>query len=74
MLQPVCHLTKNKYFTPRFGGSECGFPVCQEELAEFAVEPTCSPCGDDNLQEHFGELQRQSGLMQSLTWESCVEN
>ncbi|KAF3851382.1 hypothetical protein F7725_013154, partial [Dissostichus mawsoni] len=33
-----------------------------------------SPCGDEHFQEHFENLQRTSGLMQPLTWESCVAN
>ncbi|XP_048111462.1 uncharacterized protein LOC125302346 [Alosa alosa] len=58
----------------RFGGTDCGFPVSQEELGQFAVESTYSLCGDAQLQAYFEDLQRQSGLVQPLTWESCVES
>lgn len=55
------------YFPSQFGGTDCGFTVSQEELGEFMAESTYSPCGDDHLQAHFEDLQRQSGLMQPLT-------
>ncbi|KAI9538457.1 hypothetical protein NQZ68_014201 [Dissostichus eleginoides] len=56
-----------------YGGTDCGFPVPQDDLGQFVLDSTNSPCGDDNFQEHFN-LQRTSGLMQPLTWESCVAN
>ncbi|XP_055010791.1 uncharacterized protein LOC110155161 [Boleophthalmus pectinirostris] len=57
----------------RFGGTDCGFPVSLEELGPFQIEATHSSCGDRHLQSHFEDLQRQSGLMQPMTWETCVE-
>ncbi|KAF3858810.1 hypothetical protein F7725_012011 [Dissostichus mawsoni] len=57
-----------------------------DESREHAYYQTCKPvllsiwetdvipCGDDHFQEHFENLQRTSGLMQPLTWESCVAN
>ena len=62
------------HFTNRFKGRDCSFPVSHEDLAQFVVQASRSPCGDDQLQEYFEELQRQSGLTSSLNWESGVEN
>ncbi|KAF3842919.1 hypothetical protein F7725_001768, partial [Dissostichus mawsoni] len=58
----------------RYGGTDCGFPVPQDDLGQFVLDSTNSPCGDEHFQEHFENLQRTSGLMQPLTWESCVAN
>ncbi|KAJ4944258.1 hypothetical protein JOQ06_012803, partial [Pogonophryne albipinna] len=46
--------------------------VTQDDLGQFVLDSTNSPCGDDHFQEHFENLQRTSGLMKPLTWESCV--
>ncbi|KAI9525212.1 hypothetical protein NQZ68_009892 [Dissostichus eleginoides] len=55
----------------RYGGTDCGFPVPQDDLGQFVLDSANSPCGDNHFQEHFENLQRTSGLMQPLTWESC---
>ncbi|XP_049926248.1 uncharacterized protein LOC126406111 isoform X1 [Epinephelus moara] len=54
----------------RFGGRECGFPVPQEALHQFngILPAQHSLCGDDNLQIHFADLERQSGLVPPVNW------
>ncbi|KAI9532993.1 hypothetical protein NQZ68_027465, partial [Dissostichus eleginoides] len=37
-----------------------GFPVPQDDLGQFVLDSTNSPCGDDHFQEHFENLQRTS--------------
>lgn len=66
-------LVYENILTSRFGGTDCGFPVSLEELRPFVSEATHSPCGDRHLQSRFEDLHRQSGLMQPMTWETCVE-
>ena len=68
----IFHIFAN--FMPRFNGRDCARPVSQEDLEQFVVQPTRSPCGDEQLETHFEELQRQGGLTQCLTWECAVEN
>ncbi|XP_032413133.1 uncharacterized protein LOC116716388 isoform X2 [Xiphophorus hellerii] len=58
----------------RFGGTDCGFPVSQEQLGQFVTETNNIQCGDEHLQAHFENLQRQCGLAHPQSWESCVEN
>ena len=31
-------------------------------------------CGDDNLQIHFADLERQSGLVPPVNWTTAVQN
>ncbi|XP_038144338.1 uncharacterized protein LOC119798881 [Cyprinodon tularosa] len=58
----------------RFGGTDCGFLVSQEPFGQFVTETNNIQCGDEHLQAHFENLQRQCGLAHPQSWESCVEN
>lgn len=60
----------------RFGGRECGFPVPQEAIHQFdgILPAQHSLCGDDNLQIHFADLERQSGLVPPVNWTTAVQN
>lgn len=61
-------------FFQRFNGTECGFPISQDDLNQFLAEPTLSMCGDDQLQAKFEELQRQGNLSTPQNWVTGVEN
>ncbi|KAL4008606.1 hypothetical protein ACER0C_002458 [Sarotherodon galilaeus] len=60
----------------RYGGRECGFQVPQEILHQFdhILPAQYSLCGDDNLQVHFTNSERQSELPQPVNWTTAVEN
>ncbi len=50
--------------------------MSQEVIQEFEdiLPPQRSLCGDGNLQVHFSDLQRQSGLSPPVNWITAVEN
>ncbi len=50
--------------------------MSQEVIQEFEdiLPLQCSLCGDSNLQVHFSNLQRQSGLSPPVNWITAVEN
>nr|XP_023008579.1 uncharacterized protein LOC106674987 [Maylandia zebra] len=60
----------------RYGGRECGFQVPQDILHQFddILPAQYSLCGDDNLQVHFTNLERQSELPRPVNWTTAVEN
>lgn len=58
----------------RFNGTDCGFPISQDNLDQFLAEPTLSMCGDDQLQANFEELHSQGNFTTPLNWETGVEN
>ncbi|CAI5677978.1 unnamed protein product [Oreochromis niloticus] len=60
----------------RYGGRQCGFQVPQEILHQFddILPAQYSLCGDDNLQVHFTNLERQSELPRPVNWTTAVEN
>ncbi|XP_053274006.1 uncharacterized protein LOC128436266 [Pleuronectes platessa] len=60
----------------RFDGRECGFPVSQEALHQFddLLPAPRSLCGDVDLQSHFADLERQSGLALPVNWTTAVVN
>ncbi|KAG9263170.1 hypothetical protein AMEX_G23174 [Astyanax mexicanus] len=64
------------YLSERFSGRNCGFAVSQLTLNQFdtMVPDHFSLCGDDNHQNHFEELQRQSGLTAPTDWTEAVEH
>ncbi|KAI4813967.1 hypothetical protein KUCAC02_003185 [Chaenocephalus aceratus] len=49
---------ENDYKERLYGGTDCGFPVPQDDLGQFVLDSTNSLCGDDHFQEHFENLQR----------------
>ncbi|XP_034068653.1 uncharacterized protein LOC117544015 isoform X1 [Gymnodraco acuticeps] len=62
----------------RFGGRECGFPVSWEALHHFdgimQASSQYNLCGDENLEMHFVDLQRRSGLAPPVNWTAAVQN
>ncbi|XP_039866540.1 uncharacterized protein LOC120720815 isoform X2 [Simochromis diagramma] len=60
----------------RYGGRQCGFQVPQDILHQFddILPAQYSLCGDDNLQVHFTNLERQSELPRPVNWTTAVEN
>ena len=62
----------------RFGGRECGFPVSWEALHHFdgimQASSQYNLCGDENLEMHFVDLQRRSGLAPPGNWTAAVQN
>ncbi|KAI4828668.1 hypothetical protein KUCAC02_022747, partial [Chaenocephalus aceratus] len=61
-----------------FGGRECGFPVSWEALHHFdgimQASSQYNLCGDENLEMHFVDLQRRSGLAPPGNWTAAVQN
>ncbi|MEQ2312959.1 hypothetical protein AMECASPLE_036717 [Ameca splendens] len=80
-IRPVCQSKcpsgkpEAMYHLPH-SGRNCGFPASAQALSQFnTLMPTAgTPSDDDDEQENcFEELQRQSGLPPPLQWEAAVE-
>ncbi|MEQ2208696.1 hypothetical protein XENOCAPTIV_011918 [Xenoophorus captivus] len=58
----------------RFKGRNCGFPASAQALSHFnTLMPIAGTPTDDEQENWFEELQRQSGLPPPLQWEAAVE-
>ncbi|XP_024117477.2 uncharacterized protein LOC112139011 [Oryzias melastigma] len=66
------------YHVPhRFDGRNCGFPTSAEAITRFSSQmppATTLDSDEEDLEAHFSQLQRQSGLPTPLDWEAATEN
>ncbi|XP_036067730.1 uncharacterized protein LOC118598745 [Oryzias melastigma] len=74
--QSQCPSGKPEAMYHRFDGRNCGFPTSAEPITLFSSQmpPAATLDSDEeDLEAHFSQLQRKSGLPTPLDWEAATE-